>query len=153
MAVIAYRVCKRRYDPFDGTGAARVGGRWSSPGAPVVYCARSYAGALLEILAHAGLRRLPGAHHCAVVEIPDGLRIEEIEPGAVAGWEDGDLAVSRACGDAWIARRRTAALIVPSAVARPFERNVLVNPAHPEAHRIRVGRPVAVTWDARLLRT
>ena len=44
---------------------------------------------------------------------------------------------------------RSAILIVPSVVAR-MERNVLINPAHVDAARIRPGLEVPVTWDARL---
>lgn len=150
MALLAYRVCKRRYAPLDGVGAARRGGRWSSPGAPVVYCGGSYAGALLEILVHAGIWRLPGPHHCATIEIPEGVRVETIEPADLPGWDSAHLAVSRATGDEWLARRRSAVLVVPSVVARPFERNVIINPAHPEAHRLRVADPVPVAWDVRL---
>ena len=53
MIETAYRVTKARYPVFDGTGAERMGGRWNSRGRPVVYCADSMAGSLVEILVHA----------------------------------------------------------------------------------------------------
>jgi RES domain-containing protein len=40
-------------------------------------------------------------------------------------------------------------LRVPSAVV-PQEANYLVNPAHPDAVRIRAGAPDTLIWDARL---
>ena len=44
---------------------------------------------------------------------------------------------------------RSAILIVPSVVA-PEEVNVLINPAHPGAAAIKVGREKPVRWDTRL---
>jgi RES domain-containing protein len=147
--MIAYRLAKAKYPPFDGTGAMLVGGRWNSPGRAVVYCADSYAGAVLEIIAHAAPRRLPGAHHCARVSIPDEL-VEVLDESALPGWDAPDLIVSRRFGDSWLDQGRSAALSVPSATGRPFGRNVIVNPAHSDAHRINVEPPVPVTWDPRL---
>jgi RES domain-containing protein len=40
-------------------------------------------------------------------------------------------------------------LLVPSFVAR-LERNVVINPAHPNTARIEVGAPQPVLWDRRL---
>jgi putative toxin-antitoxin system antitoxin component (TIGR02293 family) len=51
----AWRIADGRFDPFIPVGAALVGGRWNSPGLGVIYASRSYAGAMLECLAHAML--------------------------------------------------------------------------------------------------
>ena len=150
--LLAYRLSRAKHPPFDGAGAALIGGRWNSRGRPLIYCARSYAGALLELLVHAQLGRLPGRHRCVVVEVPDDVSVETLEPASLPGWEVDDQRVSRAFGDRWLAERRSVALLVPSLVARPFEQNVLINPAHPESARLRVAAPVPVAWDARLLR-
>jgi RES domain-containing protein len=151
--LVAYRVSKAKHPPFDGAGAALIGGRWNSRGRPLIYCARSYAGALLEILVHAQLGWLPGRHRCVVVEVPDDVSVETLDPASLPGWDVEDERVSRAFGDRWLAERRSAALLVPSLVARPFEQNVLINPVHPESVRLRVAEPVRVTWDARLFRS
>jgi RES domain-containing protein len=47
-----FRVADRRFPLFDGTGARIVGGRWNSPGRPLIYAAETFAGALLEVLVH-----------------------------------------------------------------------------------------------------
>lgn len=150
VSLFAYRVAKAKYPPFEGTGAARVGGRWNSPGREVIYCSRSYAGALLEILVQAGLGRLPGRHHCVAIEIPDHVPAETVSSNAMNGWDQEDQVVSRMVGDRWLAQGRSAVLVVPSLVARPYEQNVLINPAHPEARHVRTGEPVTVRWDVRL---
>ena len=148
--LVAWRACKRKYDPYDGTGAELAGGRWNSPGRPVIYAADSFAGALLEILAHSARpRTLPGPHHAISIEIPDGL-IERLEPGDLAGWHLRDSASARGFGDAWLDAARSAVLVVPALPSRPVGRAVLVNPRHPAAGRITRGRPFAVPWDERL---
>lgn len=46
---------------------------------------------------------------------------------------------------------QTAVLSVPSAVV-PAERNVLINPRHPDFARIIIGAPQSLQTDTRLLR-
>jgi len=147
----AWRVCKARYAPFDGTGALLYGARWNSPGRPVVYAADSFAGALLEILAHSlRPRTLPGPHHAVRIEAPDEL-VEVLDPAALPGWEAKGSAAALAFGDAWLREGRSAVLVVPAVPSRPVGRNVLVNPTHPDAGRITVSEPFPVPWDERLL--
>ncbi len=152
MALVTYRISKRKYPPFDGRGAARRGGRWNSPGRELIYCSRSYANALLELLVRANIGRLPGPHHCIVVEVPDSVPTEALDPASLPNWDHPDQRVSRRFGDRWLAEGRTAVLVVPSLVARPFEQNVLVNPLHPAAAGLNIGAPITVAWDVRLFR-
>lgn len=148
---LAYRISKIRHPVFDGSGALRVGGRWNSPGRPVVYCSDAFAGAILEILAHVGHPlRLPGLHHAARIGIPEDERIETVDEAALPGWDAPEPVVSRSFGDRWLAEERSAVLSVPALTAQPFGRNLLVNPVHPGARRFGVGPTVPVVWDARL---
>jgi RES domain-containing protein len=150
--LIAYRVCKARYPVWDGTGAEIAGGRWNSPGRPLIYCADSFAGSLLEILVHANAPiALPGMHHCARAFLDDGIEVETLEDG-LPGWAEEDPRASRAFGDQWLEEQRTPVLSVPAATARPYGRNLLINPAHPDFQRIGTDAPVEVEWDARLFR-
>ncbi len=146
-----YRVCKARYPVFDGTGAARTGARWNSPGRPVVYASTCLAGSILEILAHAGRRlHLPGEHHGARAILPDDLPVERLESADLPGWAGDESAAARRYGDRWLAEARTAVLFAPSATAQPFGSNVLLNPEHAEFRRIVFEPPRPVVWDARL---
>lgn len=146
-----YRVCKAKYAPFDGSGAAIHGGRWNSPGRAVVCGASSYGGALLEILAHAAQDTLPGRHHVVTIDIPATVAIREVYPDDVPGWAAPDAEASRAYGDAWLRTGDTAILIVPSVVASPYERNVVINVLHPDTSKLIVSAPEMVRWDPRLL--
>lgn len=148
--MLAWRICKTRYPPFDGTGAMLAGARWNSPGRPVVYAADSFAGALLEILVHAlRPRTLPGPHHAARIELPDEL-VEVLDLAALPGWDVRGSPEARTFGDRWLEEGRSAALVVPAVASRPVGRNVLLNPEHPDAARIRVSDSFPVPWDERL---
>ncbi len=148
--MLAYRITKQKHPPYDGAGALLHGGRWNPPGQAVIYASDAYAGALLEILVHANLGRLPGPHHAVQITIPHDVALETLEADAHPGWDAPDLTVSRTLGAAWLAARRTAVLVVPSVTSQPFGRTVLINPQHPDAQRIHVADPAPVTWDARL---
>lgn len=148
--MVAWRICKARFAPFDGTGAMLRGARWNSPGRPVVYAADSFAGALLELLAHAlRPRTLPGPHHAVRIEIPDAA-VEVLDPAALPGWDAKGSPEARAFGDRWLEEARSPALVVPAVPARPVACNVLLNPMHPDAARISVSEPFEVPWDERL---
>ena len=146
----AWRIADTRFDPFSPVGASLVVGRWNSPGLGVIYASRSYAGAMLECLAHAGIGRVPRTHVAVEIAIAEAVAVERHdESGLPAGWDRADLRVARAFGDAWIRERKTAVLVVPSVVARR-EGNVLINPQHPDFRGIVAGAPEPVVWDARL---
>ena len=146
----AWRIADGRFDPFSPVGASLVGGRWNSPGHGVIYASRTYAGAMLECLAHAGIGRVPWTHVAVEIAIAAAVTVEQQDESSLpAGWEQANLRLARAFGDAWIRERRTAVLVVPSVVARR-ERNVLINPQHPDFSGIVGGTPEPVLWDARL---
>ena len=145
----AYRICKNLFPILSGDGAARHPGRWNVPGRPVVYASETFSGAMLEILVHANIGRPPRDLHFATITVPAGLAIEELTTSDVANWAD--IERTRRLGDAWYEKRRTAVLLVPSAVTQ-LERNVVINPTHPDFARIRAGRPKPVQWDPRLFR-
>ena len=147
-ALVAYRIADGRYPLLDGAGAQRRGGRWNSPGKAAIYGALTYAGALLEVLAHGGIGKVPRTQRWIRIEIPKGVAVEEA--GAVSGWEASDQIASRAYGDRWLDEKRSVALIVPSLVGRPNERNIVINPAHPDFTRLRASEPEPVIWDSRL---
>lgn len=145
-----YRIADGRHPLWDGTGAMLVGGRFNSSGRPVIYGATSYAGAMLEVLVHARIGKVPHTQLVVEAEVPEGTAVERAAaPSLPADWDAPDSISARTYGDAWLAERRTAILLVPSVVARE-EWNVLVNPAHPLAASIVVGVPRPVVWDERL---
>jgi RES domain-containing protein len=59
------------------------------------------------------------------------------------------LASVQAVGDRWAAGRDSVALSVPSALV-PDERNFLLNLAHPDFSKLRIGKPMKFQFDPRL---
>jgi RES domain-containing protein len=131
-------------------GAALIGGRWNSPGKPVIYGSLSYACAMLEILAHANIGRVPETHQYVIAEDPEGVSVEALEEDALPqGWDSENSASARAVGDQWLLEARSAVLIIPSVIAK-LDRNAIVNPLHPDAKKLIVSEPKKVIWDKRL---
>ncbi len=144
-----FRIADTRHTIWSGTGAMRVGGRFNSPGRPVIHAALTLAGAMLEVLMHARIGKVPKAHAWIEATVPDDVLVEHRSADTLpGGWDSPAHQAARQFGDAWLAESRSAILVVPSVVARA-EFNVLVNPAHPDAARIVVSDPQTV-WDERL---
>ena len=146
--MIAFRIADRRHPIFDPTGSRLKGGRWNSPGRGVIYAAQTFAGALLEVLVHQNLGEVPSTHAMVRIDIPDDLKTESIE----TDWAMTDLLRTREFGDRWIDEQRTAVLLVPSVVLRGQEKNIVLNPNHPDFQSIKVTAPEPVAWDPRLFR-
>ena len=145
-----FRIGDSRHAIWDGTGAALVGGRWNSPGRPVIYASQSYACAMLEILVHASIGRIPDTQRFVVAEVPENISVERHETIALpAGWNADGSSSARQFGDQWLQQARTAVLLVPSVIAT-LEWTALVNPLHPDAAKIKFSESQQVIWDQRL---
>jgi len=138
---------------LDGGGGLVASARWHTRGHPVVYLAESPAGALVETLVHLelDLDHLPWHYQLLKVEAPDSLAVQAVESTALrSGWTNDEL-ITRALGDKWLKSGETALLRVPSAIV-PDSWNMLLNPMHPEANRVKVLWHRAHPWDKRLFR-
>ena len=133
---------------YSGAGAAIFPGRWNEPGLRVIYASEHFSTALVEKLVYT--LRLPPIQHYVQIGIPESVSCREwtIEDLPL-GWDADDPTIARSLGADWLRSNSSAILAVPSSVA-PFERNVLINPAHPDATRIDVGPETPVPWDRRL---
>ena len=148
--IVAFRLVRRGYPAFDGSGAARWGGRWSRPGRAVIHAAETYSLAVLESLVHFNIGELPPKLEMIQISIPAGVSREVLEPDALPGWDAAQPnPVSQDFGDRWYDERRSCVLLVPSRLS-PFERNVLIHAQHEDLRAIVVGAPHAVRLDERL---
>ena len=145
----AYRIADSRFPIFSGHGAALYGARWNSLGNAVIYAAETYAGALLECLAHTGIGSVPRHQAWIAIDIPVGTTVERLDPSALRGWDDESLTISQAYGDDWVRSMRSCLLVVPSVVSR-VENNVLIHAGHPQFRKMRSSAPKPVQWDERL---
>jgi RES domain-containing protein len=146
--------CYRIGDPngefpiYDAMGSQLFPGRWNLADTPVIYAAENYSTAMLEKLA-GGNGKIPPNQHSITITIPRGSSYEVVTKDLLPGWDTLDPSVSQDFGAAWVRANRSAILLVPSYVARQ-ERNVIINPNHPEARAIGVSLAEPVWWDARL---
>lgn len=150
-----WRIVKDRYrqTAFSGDGAELYGGRWNTPGKPVIYASDSVALAMLEILAHIGPSDLRASYRLCRVEVSRDL-IEVCEPADVAAtWRTpGSVSELQQFGDRWVQAQRSAALKVRSAIV-PQEWNLLLNPRHPDFSRVACELDDEFQIDPRILKS
>ncbi len=150
--ITVWRITQARHAKvaFSGEGARQHGGRFNSPGVPMVYTAGSRALATLELLVRLNHRRRMAPYvwrsatfPSSLLLIPDTLPLE---------WDALPYGPSsQQWGDAWIRDQRSLVLQVPS-VVEPTEANYLINPSHPAIDKLKVGPASPVELDPRLRR-
>jgi RES domain-containing protein len=149
-----YRILRKPYAqaPFDGEGAYRYGGRWSSPGTRLVYASEHQSLAMLEYFVHLDADDPPPELVLAMADVPDDLERDQIRVGKLpANWRASPAPPELASlGDAFVQEAKLAVLLVPS-VLSPSENNWLLNPAHPDFTGIMVRATETLSYDSRLL--
>ena len=117
----------------------------------VIYVSEHQSTAALEIFVHAFPFR-PGEKYQAYrLEWPDSL--PEIFPtkNLPARWRSSPApGANMEIGNRWVREQRSAALAVPSAIS-PADTNFLLNPEHPNFHRVKIAAPIDYEFDPRLL--
>jgi len=150
----AWRIVKAAHVDiaFTGEGARRTGGRWNSPGVPMVYTSEHKSLAVLEMLAHLSPGDMPRYLTFRVeldVVLVERWPLEKLPPR----WrEEMPASATRLLGDAWARESRSAAVAVPSAII-PEELNLLLNPNHPDFAKIKIAKPTLFAFDPRLIKT
>ncbi|HTV46891.1 MAG TPA: RES family NAD+ phosphorylase [Phycisphaerae bacterium] len=154
MTIHAWRIVKAKHSAsaFSGDGAEKFGARWNSRGVSVVYVAGSRSLAMLEILVHLQYEELLKRYVVYEVAFDDAL-VSSINPATLPRtWRKSPPPVTvQQIGDAWIAGTSSAVLRVPSAIV-PTEFNYLLNPAHPDFAKIKIGPKQPVQFDSRLIK-
>ena len=150
----AWRIFKPKHaaTAFTGEGARLYGGRWNTPGNPVVYTAGSVSLAALEMLVHLSSHQVLESYLVCEVRFDETV-VATIDAAELpADWrsDPAPLAVQR-IGDEWIEAGTSAVLWVPSAIV-DTEFNFLLNPAHPEFAAIAIGEPASFRFDPRLVK-
>ena len=145
-----WRIGVAAFPVFSGDGARLKGGRWNQRGTPAIYAATSYASALLEILVHTNIGRVPPALRHVRIDIPDDAVVETLGPEDVPDWDAIPAGPSRIAGETWLRERSGLVLLVPSIVTRGLDQNAMINPAHPDFGRIVVSPEEPVAWDPRM---
>ena len=140
---------------FTGFGAGLHGGRWNSPGTAMIYTAANLSLAQLEVLVN-----LEAESGMTAYWVYFEVLLEERGILALEDYTDvpEDLflfplpASTRRIGDQWVEGGHSVGLSVPS-VLTPGERNLLLNPGHPDyAPMVHVGQPYPLSFDPRLVK-
>ena len=151
---VVWRICKKQFlrSAFSGEAAGANGGRWNSPGTPMVYTAFSQSLAALEILVHtADPSDLVDLDYVVVPVRVDDAMILDV-PKLPTDWRAYPAPLSTMkLGDRWAAETMSLVLRVPSAIVNA-ESNFLLNPAHKDFGKLGIGKPRAFTFDRRLAR-
>ncbi|MCA0176744.1 MAG: RES family NAD+ phosphorylase [Proteobacteria bacterium] len=142
------------YEAHDlsGKGAEVSGGRWNRVGVPLVYASTSRALACLETVVHLARHPLPLNRYLVELHVPDAAwdAAAVVAPEALVGWDAQPVGkASLDWGSAWATGRSSLVARVPSVVV-PEEHNVLLNPAHPDARRVRAVKVRRWVYDGRL---
>jgi RES domain-containing protein len=148
-----WRITTTRYarSAFSGEGARLYGGRWNPKGVPLVYTAANRSLAMLEMLVQD--QPLRARYLMIEARIPEGVTIDCISVADLpSDWREiGARAKLQAIGREWVKRASASVLAVPSAIV-PAESNYLINPLHRDFRRIRIGKPITLETDLRLLK-
>ncbi|MCP4624959.1 MAG: RES family NAD+ phosphorylase [bacterium] len=135
-----YRFCrKRQANDLPGTGAKLVGGRWNSPGVPVLYTSENRALALAEYWVHVHPSNLPTDVCVVEIEVPDTTRIISIPLSSLPENRRAGppLRSLRQTGDQWVLKGKSLILKISSTVM-PLESNYILNPAHQDMTAVSV---------------
>ncbi len=146
-----WRVTKERY-ALDrvGTGASRTGGRWNPINVPVIYAGMSIAIASYERLVHAE-ELLAKDLVLVKIDIHDESPIWYVDDSELPTKWDAlpSSASAQAFGLEFVAEGQYLAMVVPSVVI-PEERNIIINPNHPEWARCSMTIIRPFLYDPRL---
>ena len=147
-----WRLTRQAHASLDGEGARLYGARWNSKGTAVVYAATHLSLAALEYLVHIDPEDVPDDLAAYRLHVPDSATELVCEPAELpAGWRDTPPPPEcQEVGDHWARSGEHLLLRVPSVLV-PEEFNVLVNPTHAEASRVRVSGSRTFSYDLRLL--
>ena len=120
--------------------ASGYAARWNSTGLFVIYAAENCSLASLENLVHRNGFGNDADYSLLTIAFPNTIQTLEINPKDLPkDWnnatENGHL-ICRTIGDNWIRKQQSAILFVPSAIILK-ERNVLINPNHPDFKKIK----------------
>lgn len=148
---VIWRITKEKHAKaaLSGEGARRYGGRWNSPGTPMIYAAQSQSLAILEILVHLDSTDLLMKYVLLGLEVDESF-VRTVETAKLPqNWKDDPVPSDvQALGDAWAVGGESVILSVPSVLV-PDESNYLINPNHVDFGRVRLRKATSYLFDQR----
>lgn len=154
--MFVYRIDRKKYlrDTLKGIGASMSSSfRWNSEHTRMVYTSESRALALLEITAHLnGVMEIPTDRYLVEIEIPDTLKIQTLYIADLPkNWNAHPPSLlTQDLGDSFIQKMKVPVLRVPSSIVSK-EFNLLINPNHPDSHKIKIISKERLAFDPRII--
>ncbi len=148
-----FRIARTIYiNDLTGTGARLIGGRWNRKGDAVLYTSERGSLAALEYLVHLPPGLAPPNLSIREFELPDDVSSTEVPVTTLPpDWKTyPPLDITMKIGTDWLQAEDFLLLKVPS-VNVIKERNVLINPNHPEFKQVEALPPELFAFDPRLL--
>jgi RES domain-containing protein len=142
-----WRVSQHR--DLKGAGGLRAPGRWHERGLPVVYLAESPAGALLEVCVHTSANDIPPLYTLLEIKVEARIEIETLDASVLPKDWIQNVQRTRELGSAWLRTGKRALLRIPSSLV-PATFNVMLNPLHPDAARLRIQSVTKYPFDPRI---
>ena len=129
------------------------GGRWTSPGLPVVYTSATASLAVLEVFANAQRRADLLTHFQLLSCTFDESLVTRVERRDLpSNWRQSPApARLQEIGDEWLRAAASVVLQVPSSIIE-HENNYLINPRHRDFKRVKRATPQAFVIDLRLIK-
>ena len=127
-----------RHESLDGRGGLLASARWHTRGREILYCGPNPATAVLEILVHGQVRE-PAAlsrHRFIKLGIPDEISRDSVDESHLPTDWSRRVSVTRAWGERWLREAHAAVLMVRSVLV-PETYNLIINPRHSDATRIK----------------
>jgi RES domain-containing protein len=147
-----YRITNTIYkDDISGSGAALFGARWNTKGFPLLYTSTHISLAALEMLVNILFSEVSNKYSLLTLQLPDNLYKEAIELKQLKNNWQYDVSYSQFIGTEFCKTKKTLALNVPSAVIAE-ERNILINPKHPDFKKIKIITSNEFIFDKRLFK-
>lgn len=149
-----FRLSKRNYSKeLNGKGASKSGNRWNSKGTEIIYTAESRALAMAEVAVHLTLATLPRNYVMIEIEIPNNIKIKELDLKELD--EDWDMhppnSKTQKIGDQFIDSVENCVLKVPSAVVKG-DFNYLINTYHSDFKKIKIIEISDFNFDKRIFK-
>ncbi|MBW2011701.1 MAG: RES domain-containing protein [Deltaproteobacteria bacterium] len=156
MTVTAWRIVQSRWadTAFSGYGARLEGGRWNFAGISMVYTAESLALSSLEMIVHLPEDALLYSEYVRIpVRFDTELMTVFPRESLPSDWNSiPESESTQKLGTAWAEKNESLILKIPSSVV-PEEHNYLINPRHPDYHKLFIGEPAPFRFDPRLIKS
>ncbi len=150
--MIVFRLSKADFSKeLSGRGAQISGGRWNSKGVAMVYTSESRALCTTEIAVHTPLGNLPTNYDIISIEIPDDVKIEELDIEKLpSNWRTfPHLYATQVIGNDFVKLAKFLVLKVPSVIVCG-EFNYLLNPNHKDFVKVKILSVNSFNFDERL---